>query len=186
MRFGALAIAVAAGTAGALLGYYVRGERSGVTAPTGGRTVMVTKTVVRTIERPDPRAGKRVFLTVCSRCHTFAPGDLTGNRVSLTDLQPSYRATVEQVTSGGIAMPSFEGKLSKREIRDVAAFVKAETARRRVTRHSARLRSAEPPAPLTSRNKPGRLGLCRFGAGRSEEAGPPAARAPGLPAGWPC
>lgn len=130
MRFGSLAIAVAAVTVGALLGYYVSGERSGVAAPTAGRTVTVTKTVVRTVARPDPRAGKRVFVSVCSRCHTLEPGDWTGRRVNLTELQPSYRAIVDQVTGGGIAMPSFEEKLSKREIRDVAAFVAAEAARR--------------------------------------------------------
>jgi mono/diheme cytochrome c family protein len=129
MRFGSLAIAVAAATAGLLLGYYVGGERSGVAA-TKRRTVTVTKTVVRTTARPDRRAGKRVFVTVCSRCHTLESGDWTGNRVNLTELQPSYRAIVDQVTGGGIAMPSFKGKLSKREIRDVAAFVAAEAAKR--------------------------------------------------------
>jgi mono/diheme cytochrome c family protein len=128
-----LAIAVAAATAGALLGYYMSEQRSRVTA-TGARTLTVTKTVtetvVRTIARPDPRAGKRVFLAACSTCHTLDPGDWTGDRVNLADLQPSYQATVEQVTDGGIAMPSFEGKLSQRQIRDVAAFVTAEAARR--------------------------------------------------------
>jgi mono/diheme cytochrome c family protein len=125
-----LAIVVAA-AAGAVLGYYVSGERSRLT---GGRTVTVTKTVtetlVRRVTRPDRRAGKRVFVAICSRCHTFEPGDVTGDRVSLADLQPSYRAAVEAVTRGGIAMPSFEGTLSGRQIRDVAAFVSAEAARR--------------------------------------------------------
>jgi mono/diheme cytochrome c family protein len=129
-----LAIAVAAATAGALLGYYVSEQRSRVTATTGGRTLTVTKTVtetvVRTIARPDHRAGKRVFLAACSTCHTLEPGDWTGDRVNLAHLQPSYRVTVEAVTGGGIAMPSFEGKLSQRQIRDVAAFVTAEAARR--------------------------------------------------------
>jgi mono/diheme cytochrome c family protein len=95
MRFGWLAIAVAAATAGALLGYYAGGERSGVAAMTGGRTVTVTKTVVRTMARPDPRAGRRVFVSVCSRCHTLKRGDWTGNRINLTALQPSYREIVE-------------------------------------------------------------------------------------------
>jgi cytochrome c6 len=130
MRF-SLAIAVAA-AAGAFLGSYVGEERSRVTATTGGRTatVTVTKTVVRTIARADRRAGKRVFLAACSRCHTLDPGDLTGDRVNLVHLQPSYRVTVEKVTRGGIAMPSFEGKLSERQIRDVAAFVTAEAPSR--------------------------------------------------------
>ena len=130
MRFGSLAIALAAATAGTALGYYVSDDRTGVAATTGERTVTVTKTVVRTMARPDRRAGKRVFVDVCSRCHTFKRGDWTGNRVNLTSLQPSYRAIVDQVTEGGIAMPSFQGRLSKRQIRDVAAFVAAEAARR--------------------------------------------------------
>jgi mono/diheme cytochrome c family protein len=128
MRF-SLAIVVAA-AAGAFLGSYVSGERSRVTATTGGRTVTVTKTVVRTIARPDRRAGNRVFLAACSRCHTLDPGDWTGERVNLAHLQPSYRVTVEKVTRGGIAMPSFEGKLSEQQIRDVAAFVTAEAPSR--------------------------------------------------------
>jgi cytochrome c6 len=134
MSFRSLAIAVAAAIAGASLGYYASGERSRVTATTGGRTVTITKTVTgavaRTIARPDPRAGKRVFVTACSGCHTLKPGDWTGDRVNLADLQPSYRVIVEKVTGGGIVMPSFEGKLSERQIRNVAAFVRAEVAKR--------------------------------------------------------
>lgn len=133
MRF-SLAIAVAAAIAGAVLGYYVGGERSRVASTAGGRTVTVTKTirhtVVRRIARPDRRAGRRVFVATCSRCHTLDPADWTGNRVNLVHLQPSYRAAVEAVTRGGIAMPAFERKLSGRQIRDVAAFVTAEAARR--------------------------------------------------------
>ncbi len=134
MRFGWLAIAVAAATVGASLGYYVSGERSPATAMTVRRTVtatkIVTETVVRTMARPDRRAGKRVFVSVCAKCHTLAPGDWRGDRINLTDLQPSYRTIVEKVTGGGTVMPSFAGKLSKREIRDVAAFVAAEAERR--------------------------------------------------------
>jgi mono/diheme cytochrome c family protein len=131
MVFRSLTIAVAAATAGALLGYYASGDGSRVTTTTtGGRTGTVTETVGRTIARPDPRAGKRVYATACSRCHTLEPGDWTGDRVNLADLQPSYRVTVGKVTGGGIAMPSFKGKLSERRIREVAAFVTAEAARR--------------------------------------------------------
>jgi cytochrome c6 len=137
MRVRWLAITVAAATAGALLGYYASGERSRVTVTTGASTVTITKTVTepvaRTIARPDPRAGKRVFITACSRCHSLQPGDWTGDRVNLADLQPSYRVIVEKVMGGGIVMPSFEGKLSKRQIRNVAAFVTAEVAKREGT-----------------------------------------------------
>jgi mono/diheme cytochrome c family protein len=136
MRF-SLAIVVAA-AAGAFLGSYAGEERSLVTRTTGHRTATVTKTVtktvtrtvVRPIVRPDRRAGNRVFLAACSRCHTLDPRDWTGDRINLARLQPSYRWTVEKVTRGGIAMPSFEGKLSERQIRDVAAFVTAKAPSR--------------------------------------------------------
>ena len=128
-----LAIAVAA-TAGAFLGSYVSGERSRATVTSGGRTATVTRTVtrtvVRTITRPNRLAGNRVFLTACSRCHTLDPRDWTGNKVNLAHLQPTYQGTVEKVTRGGIAMPSFERSLSERQIRDVAAFVTAKAQSR--------------------------------------------------------
>jgi len=134
MRYGALAIAVAAVTAGALLGYYASGEPSRETVTMRGPTVTVTETVtetvVRTTARPGARAGRRVFLTTCSTCHTLQPGNWTGGRVNLADLEPSYQVIVEKVTAGGIAMPSFAGKLSRRQIRAVAAFVTAQAARR--------------------------------------------------------
>jgi cytochrome c553 len=133
MRFRSLAIAVAAAAAGASLGYYVSGDRSRVTTTTEERTVVtetVTETVVRTIARPDRRSGRRVFVNVCSRCHSLEPGDWSGDRVNLADLQPSYRVIVDKVTAGGIVMPSFAGKLSERQIRDVASFLAAEAARR--------------------------------------------------------
>jgi mono/diheme cytochrome c family protein len=130
MRFRSLAIAVAAAAAGASLDYYVSGDGSRVTTTTEERTVTVMETVVRGIARPDRRAGRRVFVTVCSSCHSLEPGNWTGDRVNLADLQPSYRVIVEKVTSGGIVMPSFARKLTERQIRDVAAFVAAEAARR--------------------------------------------------------
>jgi mono/diheme cytochrome c family protein len=134
MESGWLAIAAAAAALGLALGYYMSGDGSDVTTTVVGRTVTVRETVTETVARPtaqpDRRSGRRVFVTACSRCHTFAPGDWRRGRVNLADLQPSYRTTVEKVRGGGIAMPSFGGKLSAREIRDVAAFVTAEAARR--------------------------------------------------------
>lgn len=135
-----LAIAVAAATAGAgLIGYSVRAAVRGTATEVRTVTVVATRTetLVRTIVRPDARAGRRVFITVCSRCHTLEPGDWTGGRVNLTDLAPTYRVSVDAVTGGGVTMPALNGKLSEREIRDVAAFVTAETARRRVRASSA-------------------------------------------------
>ena len=131
-----IALAVAAAGVGTSLGCSVdAGEESAGTQTTGVRTVTVTETVVRTVVTPDARAGRRVFEAACSRCHALEPGDWRGNKVNLTALQPTYRTTVQKVTRGGIAMPSFAGTLSKREIRDVATFVSREAARRaRATR----------------------------------------------------
>ena len=133
MRFRSLAIAAAAATAGSALGYYVSGERSSATATTGGRMVTVVKTVtesvVRPVARPNPRAGRRVFATACSRCHTLRPGNWPGEQVNLVDLQPSYRTIVEKVRRGGIAMPPFRGRLTEQQIRNVAAFVRAKARR---------------------------------------------------------
>jgi mono/diheme cytochrome c family protein len=130
MKIPSLIVAVTAAAAlGASFGCSVREEGSAGDM-TGVRTVTVTETVVQMAESRDPRAGRRVFETSCARCHALKPGDWTGNKVNLTALQPSYETTVTKVTRGGIAMPSFAGKLSKRQIRDVAAFVSRQAAKR--------------------------------------------------------
>lgn len=132
MRLCSVALMVgltAAAVAGVLFGCSPRNEGSTGEA-TGVRTVTVTETVVRSVERRDAREGRRIFRTVCSRCHALRPGDWRGDKVNLTALRPSYEATVEKVTRGGIAMPSFSGTLSRRQIRDVAAFVSRAAARR--------------------------------------------------------
>jgi mono/diheme cytochrome c family protein len=102
-------------------------ERSGVRTVTVTRTV--TQTVVRTVPRADVRAGKHVFAAACSRCHVLERPDWTGDKINLTVLEPQYWATVAQVRRGGIAMPSFSARLSKQQIRDVAAFVSRHAAR---------------------------------------------------------
>lgn len=133
MRWGSLAIAVVAAIAGAFLGFSLSGERSGLTTMTGSPTRTVTVTITEataTAGSTGRRAAQRLFETACSECHSLEPGDWRGDRVSLIDLGTSYRAIVAKVTSGGIAMPSFKGELSEQQIRDVAAFVAAETAKR--------------------------------------------------------
>ena len=120
MRAVAVAIATAAG---ASLGCSVRGDDGSAGAQGGVRTVTVTETVVQTVDRPDTRAGRRIFARACSQCHALEPGNWTGDKVNLTALKPEYSVTVAKVTRGGIAMPSFAGRLSQGQIRDVAAFV---------------------------------------------------------------
>ena len=125
-------IVVAAATAlGASSGCSASGEEDATATVTiRGDTVTVTETVVRRVLRPDPRAGGRVFANACSRCHVLRPPNWTGSRLNLTELRPAYGTTVAKVTKGGIAMPSFKGKLSRRQIRDVAAFVSRKVQRR--------------------------------------------------------
>ena len=131
MKLRSLLIAVTAATLAVVaFACAPRNEEPPAGEPTAVRTVTVTETVMRTVARRDARAGRRVFRTVCARCHALKPGDWTGNRVNLTALQPTYETTVAKVTRGGIAMPSFSGKLSRRQIRDVAVFV-SRTAERR-------------------------------------------------------
>lgn len=121
-------VVVAACVAVASLGCSATGDDGSAEAQ-GVRTVTVTETVVQTVERPDTRAGRRVFAEMCSQCHALQPGNWTGDKVNLTALKPEYSVTIEKVTRGGIAMPSFAGRLSQRQIRDVAAFVTKEAAR---------------------------------------------------------
>jgi cytochrome c6 len=84
---------------------------------------------ITTAAAPDAGAGRRVFLTTCTKCHTLGRGDWRGDKLSLADLRPSYSTTRDKVTNGGVAMPAFKRKLSEQEIRDVAAFVAKVTAR---------------------------------------------------------
>ena len=131
-----LAIVVVAAIAGAFLGFYLSGGRSGLVTTTGSPTRTVTVTVTEananagSTRQAGRRAAQRLFETACLGCHSLEPGDWRGDRISLTDLRTPYRAIVGKVTSGGIAMPSFKGELSEQQIRDVAAFVAAETAKR--------------------------------------------------------
>jgi mono/diheme cytochrome c family protein len=73
----------------------------------------------------DPAAGARIFASAgCSSCHTLAAAHASGQvGPNLDRLRPPYGAVVAQVTNGGGVMPAYKGKLSTRQIRDVAAFV---------------------------------------------------------------
>ena len=77
----------------------------------------------------DAEAGKQVFADAgCGGCHTLRAANATGAKgPNLDTVGPGYQRVVEQVTDGGPAMPSFEFKLGKDEIRNVAAFVAEST-----------------------------------------------------------
>jgi cytochrome c6 len=74
----------------------------------------------------DPAAGKEVFVgsAGCGTCHTLSDAGTTGTiGPDLDSLQPSYEATLEQVTNGGGGMPPFGDTLTEQQIKDVSAYV---------------------------------------------------------------
>jgi mono/diheme cytochrome c family protein len=77
----------------------------------------------------DPAAGKSVFASAgCSGCHTLKAAGATGTvGPNLDQLKPPYARIVTQVEHGGAIMPPFQGKLSSKQIHDVAAFVFTST-----------------------------------------------------------
>jgi mono/diheme cytochrome c family protein len=69
-------------------------------------------------------AGKTVFESNCSSCHTLKAADAGGQiGPNLDQLRPGFAQVQAKVESGGGGMPSFSGTLSQQQIRDVAAFV---------------------------------------------------------------
>jgi mono/diheme cytochrome c family protein len=70
-------------------------------------------------------AGGRVFAdSGCGGCHTLNAAQASGQvGPNLDALRPSYEQVRAKVEQGGGVMPSFRGKLSPEQIRDVAAFV---------------------------------------------------------------
>jgi mono/diheme cytochrome c family protein len=77
----------------------------------------------------DTGKGKQVFADAgCAGCHTLRAANASGTQgPNLDTVGPGYQRVVEQVTKGSPAMPSFEFKLDKDEIRNVAAFVAEST-----------------------------------------------------------
>src|SRR5436309_2262348 len=86
-------------------------------------------------------SGAKVFASAgCGGCHTLSAANSNGQTgPNLDQLTPSYGTVVRQVSNGGGGMPSFSGKLSKGQIRDVASFVVDSTKN-----HSAALTAFEP------------------------------------------
>ena len=70
-------------------------------------------------------AGAGVFASGgCGGCHTLKAANATGQvGPDLDDLRPTFAQVQAKVLEGGGVMPSFRGKLSEQQIRDVAAFV---------------------------------------------------------------
>jgi hypothetical protein len=74
---------------------------------------------------PTNTAGAKVFADAgCGSCHTLSAAEATGTvGPNLDQLKPEKARVARQVKNGGVGMPSFEKKLSPKEIDDVAIFV---------------------------------------------------------------
>jgi mono/diheme cytochrome c family protein len=92
------------------------------TAPSGPRTVPANADAV---------AGRAVFASAgCGSCHTLRAAG-SGGQIgpNLDSLRPVYTRVVARVEHGGGGMPSFSGRLSAKQVRDVAAFVSESAGR---------------------------------------------------------
>jgi cytochrome c553 len=79
----------------------------------------------------NPTAGATVFKQAgCGSCHTLAAASASGQiGPNLDTLKPGFETVRAKVESGGGGMPSFSGRLSKDQIRDVAAYVAKNAGR---------------------------------------------------------
>lgn len=78
-----------------------------------------------------PAAGATVFRQAgCGSCHTLRAAAASGViGPNLDSLRPGYQQVRVKVIAGGGGMPSFDGRLSTAQIRDVAAFVALNAGR---------------------------------------------------------
>jgi cytochrome c2 len=70
-------------------------------------------------------AGAKVFASAgCGSCHTLGAAKSNGQiGPNLDVIKPTRDVVIRQVESGGSGMPSFKGKLSRRQINELASFV---------------------------------------------------------------
>jgi mono/diheme cytochrome c family protein len=104
------------------------GEEPTETTPTEPGEEPTETTPTEPAAGGDPVAGKEVFVTNCSSCHTLADANASGAiGPNLDETQPSQELAVDRVTNGFGGMPSFSGSLSEQQIQDVAAYVSTAT-----------------------------------------------------------
>jgi mono/diheme cytochrome c family protein len=104
------------------------GEKTVSPLPTkviGTVPTATTATVPAQYKNGDPTAGKQVFESAgCVGCHTLKEANATGTvGPNLDQAQPALSLVIARVTQGRGAMPSFKGRLTDKQIADVAAFV---------------------------------------------------------------
>ncbi len=73
--------------------------------------------------------GRALFLASgCGGCHTLAAAHATGSAgPNLDRTRPRYADVIEQVTSGGGAMPAYGNSLTEPEIAAIARYVSTST-----------------------------------------------------------
>src|SRR3954447_18553523 len=78
----------------------------------------------------DAAAGKAVFASAgCGGCHTLEAAGASGNvGPNLDQAKPDAARVGEVVTNGRGAMPRYKGRLTDKQISDVAAYVAQATA----------------------------------------------------------
>jgi len=111
------------------------GEEVTATPETVEGTVPAATTETETTESPsstvegDASAGEEVWGSAgCGGCHTLEAAGSSGNvGPNLDDAKPDAGLTVERVTNGRGAMPSFKDQLSEKQIADVTAYVVEST-----------------------------------------------------------
>ena len=108
------------------------GEEVGATP----ETIEGTLPEVTTSEEPsstlegDASSGAKIFSSAgCGGCHTLEAAGATGTvGPNLDESQPDLALTIDRVTNGQGAMPSFGDQLSEQEIADVAQYVVESTS----------------------------------------------------------
>jgi sulfite dehydrogenase len=79
----------------------------------------------------NPAPGKKLFVSLgCGVCHTMRPAGTHGTvGPNLDQFMPPYAGIVRQITHGGGGMPAFGKRLTRAQLRDLAAFVYKWTSR---------------------------------------------------------
>jgi mono/diheme cytochrome c family protein len=79
---------------------------------------------------PAAAGGEKLFTDNCSTCHTLAAAGASGKvGPNLDQLRPGPDLVTSQVNSGGGAMPSFKGKLTDDQIKQIADYVSANAGK---------------------------------------------------------
>jgi quinohemoprotein ethanol dehydrogenase len=80
----------------------------------------------------DATAGKSVFSDNCSSCHGISGhGGNGGPDLTQRPAAANVKQVKAQVTNGGGGMPAFKGTLTPKQIRDVAAYVAEQIAKKK-------------------------------------------------------